>query len=860
MFIPARWIRNIAVLLSLFILAGSTGAQTTDRALTERAWGILKTHCSRCHSSNGKAKGGFDYILDRERLVARHQIIPGKAAESPVWQRIQQAEMPPPGKQQTPVNAEDLAALQKWIAAGAPGLTSTTVAITPPEAVPELILADLQNQEPRQRRFLRYFTLTHLAAARIAPEDLQRHRHALAKLTNSMSWHPRITRPTAIDPAETIYRIDLRDYRWTARQWDRLTATYPYRLKEPTALEQKLAGLAGSDIVLVRGDWFVATASRPPFYHDFLQLPASDRALERLLNIEVLANLQDDNAVRAGFNGSGVARSNRIIERHDGGHGAYWRSYDFTENIGRQNIFEHPLGPGAGSNAFQQAGGEIIFNLPNGFQAYLLVDGRGQRVDKAPGEIVSDPKRPDRLVENGLSCMSCHIRGMLPKDDQVRAHVSKNAGAFSGEDRAAVKALYAPSARFKALMAEDVKRFTDALARAGVPETEPEPVEAVALRYEAVLDLTTAAAEMGLSAGDFADRLRRSPLLSRPLGALLARGGTLQRQLFQESFADLARVVSVETVVKQETVKPGSFAGHRGAVRGLAFGPGNKRVATGGEDGTVRVWDSATGREELLLNGHREEVTAVAISGDGRILLSGGRDRTLRVWDLQTGRELHLLRGHTDAVRSVAVSADGKLALSGGDDRSVRLWDLQRGQELRAWAGHGASVTSVALSADGKRALSGSLDRTVRLWDVNGGALGTWEGHQGAVYSVSFSPDGQRALSGGNDRVVRLWDVRAGKEVKRFTGHVNAVVSVAFTPDGKRGLSASSQYQTRDRILRVWDLDQGAELAGRQSEGDERVESVSFGPDGKQALVSDAVGGVRLWSAPGQASRGTSSP
>jgi WD40 repeat protein len=804
MFIPARWIRNIAVLLSLFILAGSTGAQTT-----ERAWGILKTHCSRCHSSNGKAKGGFDYILDRERLVARHQIIPGKAAESPVWQRIQQAEMPPPGKQQTPVNAEDLAALQKWIAAGAPGLTSTTVAITPPEAVPELILADLQNQEPRQRRFLRYFTLTHLAAARIAPEDLQRHRHALAKLTNSMSWHPRITRPTAIDPAETIYRIDLRDYRWTARQWDRLTATYPYRLKEPTALEQKLAGLAGSDIVLVRGDWFVATASRPPFYHDFLQLPASDRALERLLNIEVLANLQDDNAVRAGFNGSGVARSNRIIERHDGGHGAYWRSYDFTENIGRQNIFEHPLGPGAGSNAFQQAGGEIIFNLPNGFQAYLLVDGRGQRVDKAPGEIVSDPKRP---------------------------------------------------ARFKALMAEDVKRFTDALARAGVPETEPEPVEAVALRYEAVLDLTTAAAEMGLSAGDFADRLRRSPLLSRPLGALLARGGTLQRQLFQESFADLARVVSVETVVKQETVKPGSFAGHRGAVRGLAFGPGNKRVATGGEDGTVRVWDSATGREELLLNGHREEVTAVAISGDGRILLSGGRDRTLRVWDLQTGRELHLLRGHTDAVRSVAVSADGKLALSGGDDRSVRLWDLQRGQELRAWAGHGASVTSVALSADGKRALSGSLDRTVRLWDVNGGALGTWEGHQGAVYSVSFSPDGQRALSGGNDRVVRLWDVRAGKEVKRFTGHVNAVVSVAFTPDGKRGLSASSQYQTRDRILRVWDLDQGAELAGRQSEGDERVESVSFGPDGKQALVSDAVGGVRLWSAPGQASRGTSSP
>src|SRR3974377_43750 len=93
--------------MSLPVLAGFLTAQTPDRAVTERAWAVLKTHCAKCHSNEGKAKGGGDYILARERLVARHQVIPGKAGESPVWQRIQQGEMPPPGKRPG-VSADEL--------------------------------------------------------------------------------------------------------------------------------------------------------------------------------------------------------------------------------------------------------------------------------------------------------------------------------------------------------------------------------------------------------------------------------------------------------------------------------------------------------------------------------------------------------------------------------------------------------------------------------------------------------------------------------------------------------------------------------------------------------------------------------
>src|SRR5205807_499866 len=145
-------------------------------------------------------------------------------------------------------------------------------------------------------------------------------------------------------------------------------------------------------------------------------------------------------------------------------------------------------------------------------------------------------KRPDKLVENGLSCMSCHFSGILPKDDQVRAHVLKNAAAFRRADRETVQALYVPASRMKKVVAEDNERFARALKDAGITPGEPEPIVTAVLRYEAVLDLASAAAETGLTADEFTGRLRRSPELTRALGPLLAKGGTIQRQVFQDGF------------------------------------------------------------------------------------------------------------------------------------------------------------------------------------------------------------------------------------------------------------------------------------------------------------------------------------
>src|SRR5262249_36784614 len=162
-----------------------------------------------------------------------------------------------------------------------------------------------------------------------------------------------------------------------------------------------------------------------------LGLPATERELEKILRLDTLENVRLERVARAGFNGSGVSRNNRLIERHESGGVVYWKSYDFAGNVRRQNLFAHPLGPSNDAFSFEYDGGEIIFSLPNGLQAYFLVDSKGRRLDKGPTNIVSDPKRPDRAVENGLSCMSCHSRGIIEKSDQVRGHVVKNSDAFS---------------------------------------------------------------------------------------------------------------------------------------------------------------------------------------------------------------------------------------------------------------------------------------------------------------------------------------------------------------------------------------------------------------------------------------------
>lgn len=535
-------LRAAAASLLLCAITVERGAARPEmRELAQKAQAILKTNCYRCHGHDGANEGGFNYVADLRQLVSRKRVTPGDPVKSKLIKRMTHPSDPmPPLEEKVRPSADDLALLKKWIAAGAPAADDVERRDFLSAAfMLEAMRGDLDKAAPRERPFLRYFTLTHLHNAGLSAEEMQSYRHGLAKLVNSLSWSKRIVVPAPIDKDKTILRIDLRDLQWNEKTWETIQARNPYGVVFNTDAARSVSEATRCKMPYVRADWFVAQASRPPLYHDILELPRSEQELEKLLKIDTLEGIRQERAARAGFNGSGVSRNNRLIERHESGASVYWKSYDFAGNTGKQNLFAQPLGPGEGDSAFSHDGGEIIFSLPNGLQAYLLVDAKGNRIDKGPTAIVSDPRRPDRAVENGLSCMSCHARGIIEKTDQVRNHVLKNKGAFSDGALETLLALYPPADKMTALMRADAKRFQDAVAQTGAPLTATEPIAALAARFESELDLPLVAAEAGVLPAALLQALDKHAHLAKLLGPLRIEGGTIQREVFVDSFQEL---------------------------------------------------------------------------------------------------------------------------------------------------------------------------------------------------------------------------------------------------------------------------------------------------------------------------------
>jgi mono/diheme cytochrome c family protein len=809
-------------------------------ALANQVKTVLEKNCYRCHGQDGASEGGFNFALNLEKL-ARTLVKPKNPGGSLLYERMSSSGdsvMPPEGESPRPKPSE-IALIKQWIEAGAPvpAMEKARPFISNDDVVKH-VLADVRSATDRSRKYLRYFTLSHLYNSGVSEDELQTYRNAFIKLINSLSWNNTLLIPAAIDPARTIFRIDIRQLNWTSEIWELLAAANPYYL--PLSTPDALACNEATEtrIPYVRIDWFVFAASKPPLYHVVLGVPPTDQQMEVLLRVNVAASIKQEQAIRAAFNRSGVSQHNRLIEWHKSSYGSYWKSYDFGGSSGRQNLFEHPLGPGNDEDNFRHDGGELIFTLPNGLQGYMLVDGAGRRIDHGPVSIVSDPKQPDRTVTNGVSCMSCHYAGVIPKSDEVGPAVRANPKAFSNSGD--ILALYREPKELDDVLDDDAKRFAAALKKIGINiiSRSGEPISAMAQRFQQEVDLPMAACEFGLTPAEFEKRLESAETITRTFAPLRLSGGTIKREVLFTAFSRAAKELKLVAEEPNAAATAKLPAGLGATVAAVTSINENTR-ATAPPPAKALVPKSSSGSAKSSSGAVATNVPKSAPTKEP--VLKSIPGETAKPGEVRRFKDLGW------GVKSLAFSPNGGFLAAGKMDQAILLFDvadnaqIQSIQKLEMLK----QVTCVAFTPGGNQLLAAGYSGHIQIYNVSKEGMmkesGQFPGHSQEVNCLAFSGDGRFAVSGGREKKLRYWQVEDGQEQAVFTGFDGPIKACYIAKNGRTAMA------TDGATLLFIDLMKRDVTKKRQLARSWTGQAACFSTDGDQVAVSDGKD-IRLWN------------
>ncbi len=287
------------------------------------------------------------------------------------------------------------------------------------------------------------------------------------------------------------------------------------------------------------------------------------------------------------------------------------------------------------------------------------------------------------------------------------------------------------------------------------------------------------------------------------------------------------------------------WQGHANTATAIVFHPAGQWFSTSGDnDRNIIGWSLPEG-EKLWEWNAPDAVMALAINPDGSRLASGGKDQQVTLWDTTTGTVVQTLQGHTGTIQGLAFSPDGQLLVSAAADHSARIWDLSTQQLRHELRGHNAPLNDIIVHPDGQRVATSSNDKTIRLWDVNTGrTIQELVGHKNEVNGLAWVEAGQYIASGSRDRTVRIWHLASGVTMRVLQGHEHEVDNL--TAAGTRIYSASGDYTLKSWDVRPQERSKHVQLVDVAAQ----PSSVALAPNGNRAAVGLVDGTLRVYTFP----------
>jgi mono/diheme cytochrome c family protein len=490
---------------------------------------ILADNCGQCHGAlldEEDAEAGMNFITDLERLSTtnsrngRPLIDPLNSGGSFIVQRMRDGSMPP--GQLPKVSTRDIDVVAEYIDNPAfwPEVDVEDCSDSNQnidfDVLFEEINRDLSGEDADDQVNYRYLVLTNRFNAGVCSDtQLDRDRQSLVKMMNALSSSPTIEIPLDVNGDGLIYRIDLRDFEWDRAisvngenfndVWEAIAGNNDYAVAFEGDDADDAVADTGTTVPFMFADSVADVAMVGNLYYAIVGVDVAqtlDVFISDVLDIDVVANLEDEELIRAGTSESVLSRQDTVVERHEieARAGAFWQRFDFDDDA-NESIFQDPFG-------FEETGREAIFTLENNMMGFIIADADGNILEDS--DILLDFNQNNFRVTTAISCVNCHAQGFIPVVDQVRDVALRNAIALDldNDEVEALREVYPTSAEFAQQVADDTDVFQAALERAELPISSIDPISSVFLRFDLDMKLADAAGDLGVSPDFLQSNLR----------------------------------------------------------------------------------------------------------------------------------------------------------------------------------------------------------------------------------------------------------------------------------------------------------------------------------------------------------------